>query len=121
MAKRSKKPPLPPSWKELARKELGLSASGPVAGPGWSNEGYCQIVYEVSEIRESLATRGSGSPDNYRTRVENGPACRFYGEGYTAFCQLYRTYLAHARAHTKDHKDSIGGYCFNKSFVWTGT
>lgn len=105
MSNRSK--PKPPRWIELGRKELGLYASGPVAGPGWSNPGYFNIVYEVSE-RNATASKNDPPERQYRTRVETGQACRMYGEGYDAFHTLYRIYTAHARAHAQHHKESFG-------------
>lgn len=83
-------PEQPPTdkWKLLRKRCVGLYASGPVAGPGWGNDGYYCAVWEMVEFCERTRT--------YRTRVENGPACREMGEGYTAFCSLYHTYLERA-------------------------
>ena len=93
-------------WKEIGRKELGLYASGPVRGPGWSNPGYFSIVFEISEMQVT------GKRKAYRVRVEHGPPCRMYGEGYSAFCELYKIYVQHARAHTEHHHT---GDTFNES------
>lgn len=84
-------------WRETGRKELGLYASGPVSGPGWSNLGYFNIIYEVSEVRDA------GVLSEHRVRIEHGPPCRRYGEGYEAFVALYRQYARHARVHEKTH------------------
>ncbi len=109
----------PARWKELGRKELGLYASGPVAGPGWSNPGYFQMVYEVSEKNEA-ARPGDHVADQYRTRIEQGPACRYYGEGYDAFHTLYRVYAAHARAHVQAKHKDVYGSCWHKDEVKDG-
>ena len=73
-------------WTEFRRQPVGLYASGPVRGPGWGNLGYYHLVYEVSEHRQT--DKGG----EHRLRIENGPACRTYGEGYAAFCDLYAVY-----------------------------
>ncbi len=84
-------------WTETGRKQLGLYASGKVSGPGWGNEGYINIVYEVSEIR-TIGTKEEPETE-FRTRIENGDPCRMRGEGYDAFVSLYKWYAAYARQH----------------------
>jgi hypothetical protein len=62
--------------------------SGYCAGPGWGNDGYFHVVYEVGEWRGN----------EYRVRLENGPPCREYGEGYKALLALYEAYCKKAEA-----------------------
>lgn len=102
------------AWRELSRTELGLYASGHVSGPGWSNPGYFSIVYLISETRE--LERGGRTKTEFRERVEQGPACRHYREGYEAFVSLYQSYVHHARSHAGDHVEKHS-QCFTKHEV----
>lgn len=90
-------------WKESGRKELGFYASSAAAGLG-----YFQMVYEISEHLE-------GDLKRVRTRVEQGPPCRLYGEAYTAFISLYKTYVNHARAHAAGEHGERESGCYLKT------
>jgi hypothetical protein len=88
MAKHTPGPRAAKAMPKVSRRFVGLYVSGHCSGPGWGNAGYVQAVYEVTEW----------CGDECRVRVENGPACREYGEGYDALVALYVTYQKKAEA-----------------------
>jgi hypothetical protein len=96
-------------WTPVERKELGLYVSGHVSGPGWGNPGYFHIVYQVTEV-----SKADGKVE-YRTRIENGDACRFRGESYEAFVRLFEVHMVHAKKHARGEHRESHGQCFHKS------
>ena len=80
-------------WVEIQRQCVGLYMSGSCSGPGWGNAGYYHAVWEVIERNREQTTRKY----EYRNRIESGPACREYSEGYEAMASLYRVFLERAK------------------------
>jgi hypothetical protein len=74
----------PKGWKETRRQFIGLQATGPCSGAGWSNRGYYQAIWAVSMIKKI------GRTIYTKEEIEHGPAVRWYGDGYSAFCELYK-------------------------------
>ena len=74
--------------KVLSSKFLGLYASGDCSGPGWSNPGYIEALYEeVLETGQIVVRHGAPIRESAYAK----------GAAYTAFVALYAEFAALAR------------------------